>query len=217
MALGDFFASGISFKGEIRSTMKMGDTPAVVYLLGKATEDPSKDSWGGRFVRAWDRHRYVFERPPSAIDHVETYSIVEILYRLPARADAGAKATLVVDQQQFPGFADEVGVWHFLFSPKEAKTWAYTIRSTDPRLDGQTGGFTSTLPAANQPAVSRYPNWWTDDPDPAAAEGMNQGAKTVSRWREEFLRDFAERMKRCQLRLNYPRRSQTVTAISERP
>ena len=76
-ALGDFFASGIRFKSQIRSTMKMGDTPSVVYLLGKTPDDPSQDSWGGRFVRAWDRRRYVFEHAPSAADQVEAYSIVE--------------------------------------------------------------------------------------------------------------------------------------------
>jgi len=197
-ALGDFFAGGISFKGEIRSTMKMGDTPAVVYLLGKTPDDPSRDSWGGRFVRAWDRRKYVFERAPSAADQVETYSIVEIIYRLPTRAAAGTSATLVVEQQAFIGFVDEAGSWHFLFSPKEAQPWAYRILSTEPKLNVQGGAFTSSLPAPNQPASSRYPNWWTDDPDPAAAQGMSQGAKTVSRWREAFLRDFAERMNRCQ-------------------
>jgi hypothetical protein len=197
-ALGDFFASGIRFKGQIRSTMKMGDTPSVVYLLGKTPEDPSKDSWGGRFVRAWDRRRYLFERPPTAADQVEAYSIVEIIYRLPAPAPADTKAALVVDQQEFPGYADKAGVWHFLYSPKEAKKWDYTIRSTHAKLDGQTGSFTATWPAAKQSASPRYPHWWTDDPDPAVAEGVRQGAKTVSRWREEFLRDFAQRMKRCQ-------------------
>jgi hypothetical protein len=195
-ALGDFFADGISFKSQVRSTLKMGDTPSLVYLLGKTPEDPSKDSWGGRFVPAWDRPRYVFQRSPSAADRVETYSIIEIIYRLRAAAGADARATLVVDQQEFPGFADKGGVWHFLFSPKEAKKWNYAIRSTHPELDGQTGGFTSTLPAPGQPVSGRYPNWWTDDPSPAAAEGASQGARTVSRWREEFLHDFAERMKR---------------------
>jgi hypothetical protein len=29
------------------------------------------------------------------------------------------------------------------------------------------------------------------------AQGGQHGAKTVSRWREEFLRDFAARMERC--------------------
>jgi hypothetical protein len=167
-------------------------------LLGKTPEDPTKDSWGGRFVRAWDRRRYVFERAPSASDQVETYSIVEIIYRLPAPAAAETRATLVVDQQEFPGFADTAGVWHFLYSPKEAKKWEYTIRSTNPKLSGQSGSFTSHWPAPKQSPSSRYPNWWTDDPDPALAEGVKQGAKTVSRWREEFLSDFAQRMKRCQ-------------------
>ena len=31
------------------------------------------------------------------------------------------------------------------------------------------------------------------DPDPAAREGVHSGAKSVSRWREDWLRDFAER------------------------
>jgi hypothetical protein len=42
-----------------------------------------------------------------------------------------------------------------------------------------------------------YPNWWTDNPDPKWREGDQQGAKTVNRWREANLRDFAERMRRC--------------------
>ncbi len=197
-ALGDFFASGIRFKGQVRSTLKMGDTPSVVYLFGKTPDDPTKDSWGGRFVRAWERRRYVFERPPTAADQVETYAIVEMIYRLPAPAPADTKAMLVVDQQEFPGFAEKAGAWHFLYSPKSAKKWDYTIRSTHAQLDGQTGSFTSTWPAPKQPPSPRYPNWWTDDPDPAFAEGVSQGAKTVNRWREDYLHDFAERMKRCQ-------------------
>jgi hypothetical protein len=36
-----------------------------------------------------------------------------------------------------------------------------------------------------------------DDPAPEFAEGGDIGAKTVSRWRQEYLRDFAERMIRC--------------------
>ena len=42
------------------------------------------------------------------------------------------------------------------------------------------------------------PNWWTDDPSPALMEGKLIGAKTVNRWRADFLRDFAARLLRCQ-------------------
>src|SRR5262249_37425846 len=124
-ALGEFFASGISFQSKTRSTLKMGDTPSLVYPLGKTPDNPASGSWGGRFVRAWDRRRYVFEHAPTAADEVENFSIIELIYRLPTLAAAGTKATLVVDRQEFSGFADETGVWHFLFSPKEAKRWEY--------------------------------------------------------------------------------------------
>jgi hypothetical protein len=43
----------------------------------------------------------------------------------------------------------------------------------------------------------RLPNWWTDDPSPEFVESGHIGAKTVNRWREEFLCDFAKRMDRC--------------------
>ena len=63
----------------------------------------------------------------------------------------------------------------------------------------QAGALTSLRPAsdaARQPSP-RLPNWWTDDPSPEVAEGPHIGARTVSRWREELLRNFAARMDRC--------------------
>ncbi len=37
-------------------------------------------------------------------------------------------------------------------------------------------------------------NYWTDDPDPAKAEGDRAGAKTVNRWRRDYVQDWRERM-----------------------
>jgi hypothetical protein len=71
-----------------------------------------------------------------------------------------------------------------------------------PSLDGKTGGITAVLPSpelAKQPSA-KLTNWWTDDLSPNFAEGPHNGLKTVSRWREDYLRDFAARMKRCQSR-----------------
>jgi hypothetical protein len=201
-ALGGLFA-GLSFGGKARPTIKMGDTPSVVYLLGQSPENPMADSWGGRFVRAWERRRYVFDhaevRPPSVTDRVEVFSIVEIIYRSTTKVSSDATAKLVMDGQEFPGFADSTGAWRFTLSPKEGKTFRYVLASSVPELAGKSGSYTAYwLPAdvAAQPSA-RHPNWWTDDPDPAVAERNFAGAKTVSRWREEFLRDFARRMERC--------------------
>lgn len=191
-ALGDYFCT-------IAPTVKMGDSPSLTYVLGAEPDNPAAGNWGGRFVRAWDRPRVTFTQPPAATDTVETFAVVDLVYHPPGPAPNDARAVLVVDKQEFTGFAGRDGAWHFLFSPKEEKTWSYRIRSNHPGLDGRTGGFTSVNPAperAKQPSAL-YPNWWTDDPSPAAAEGSSQGAKTVNRFRAEFLRDFASRMDRC--------------------
>lgn len=189
-ALGDYLAT-------ISPGIKMGDTPSLTYLFGAHPEDPAAESWGGSYVRAWDRTRYTFERPPTESDTVEAYSIIELIYRPVGKIPSVPSARLVIDNQEFPGFHTPDGSWRFLFSPKQAKRWSYRIASNDVRIDGLTGAFTSVLPTGNLPASPKYPNWWTDNANPSLAEGSQQGAKTVSRWREEFLRDFAARLLRC--------------------
>ncbi|MCC2957613.1 DUF1593 domain-containing protein [Massilia sp. IC2-477] len=194
-ALGAYFA-GIAPK------IKMGDTPSLTYVLGANPENPAAGGWGGRFVRAWERPRHVFDAPPPPDTVVEAFAIMELVYRPAGTAPASPRASLVVDKQEFPGDPQPDGSWRFRFSPKEAKAWSYRIASNHPGLDGQQGSFSSRNPAperARQPS-SRYPNWWTDDPDPALSEGPDQGARTVSRWREAFLRDFAARLRRTQPR-----------------
>jgi hypothetical protein len=188
-ALGDYFA-GIS------PQIKMGDTPSFAHVLGAQPERPDLGGWGGCFVRAWDRPRVTYARTPTAADVVETFSMIELVVRPTSPAPAGTQARLVVDKQEFDGWADTEGAWHFLFSPKEAKTWSYRIASSFAGLDGRAGGFTSknAAPAQAGRPSQRYPNWWTDDPDPRVADGPHQGALSVSRWRTDFLHDFAARL-----------------------
>jgi hypothetical protein len=197
-ALGDYFASGIAFRGETRSRVKMGDSPSVAYLLHGRPDDPAHGSWGGAFVRAWDRERLVWRRVPTAADVVETFRVIELVLDSPTAAVPGATATLDLDGQPCPGTRDARGAWHFWLCPKESKDWRFAITSDDPAIDGTTGGFRSEPPPPGRRAepAARHPHWWTDDPDPVVAEGPHQGAKTVSRWRREFLTDFANRLDR---------------------
>lgn len=187
-ALGDYFA------GHLGGVIKMGDTPSVTYMLG-TPDDPSQPGWGGRFVRAWERPKRMFERLTTAEDELETFGLLEIVLTGPP-----AKGTkLVVDGQEFPAAWEEPSRWRFRFVPKETKRWSYLVESPAPELNGLQGAFTSVDPApdaATRPS-GRHPNWWTDDPERSLAEGPHLGAKTVNRWREEFLRDFAARMQRC--------------------
>ncbi|MFT3780585.1 MAG: DUF1593 domain-containing protein [Nibricoccus sp.] len=193
-ALGNYFAT-------IAPLVKMGDTPSIAYLLGQNPDDPTSDSWGGHFVRAWERPRYTFDRATTAADTIETYAILEIILRSSSKAADKTKAELFVDNQFFPGFLDDQGAWHFLFSPKEPKKWKYVVKSNAPGLDGQSGEFTSVNPDPwlRAKPSNHYPHWWTDDPSPILSESGVQGAKSINRWRENFLRDFAARMLRCQV------------------
>jgi hypothetical protein len=150
-------------------------------------------------VRAWPRPYARFDRLTTAADRVEFCGILELVLPLGAGAPEAPEAHLVVENQSLVGHSDGRGAMRFRFCPKDAKTYRYTIRSNVPALDGRSGEITSTLPApvaALTPDPAR-PNWWTDDPSPAVAEGVHQGSRTVSQWRGEFLRDFAARLERC--------------------
>jgi hypothetical protein len=191
-AMGGFLA------GLLEGSMKMGDTSSVAYLLRGVPSDPFQPGWGGRYVRAWARPRLVVEgRPASVADEIEQFGVLELIPR-PSLRTRGGSAAVVVDGQEFPASIDPAsGQASFRFMPKDAKQWTYRIKSTDPELDAQTGAFTSVPPGPKPAADPRLKQWWTDDPSPSLSEGPHQGARTVSQWRQEFLRDFAERLARC--------------------
>ncbi len=193
-ALGEYFAT------HLRGTIKMGDTPAVVYVLQRAPEDPTQPGWGGRFVRVWEGRKTIFTRLTTAADEAEAFGVVELALPRPAGMKRAHTTRLWIDNR-IPAEADDDGTTlRFRFSPRDAKIWPYVIQSDAPELAGKAGAFTAVKPSAEKTRRldARHPNWWIDDPAPDAAEGVHAGAKHVSRWREEFLRDFAARMARCQ-------------------
>jgi hypothetical protein len=193
-ALGDFFVSK-------KNDIKMGDTPSVSWLLKGTPDDPSQPGWGGRFVRAWERPYVRFNRMTTEHDQMEVFGILELVLPLGEGAPDHPEAVLAVDNQKLAGHAPGDGMMRFRFCPKSPKICRFTIHGNVPALDGKTGGITALLPPPDiaQRPSAKLPNWWTDDPSEAVAEGPHIGAKTVNRWREDFLRDFAARMLRCQL------------------
>ena len=198
-ALGDFFAHGIRFQEQTRTTLKMGDTPTVSWLLRGDPAQPFQPGWGGRYVRAWTRPYARFDRLTTAADRIEHGGILELVLPLGSDTPMQPEARMIIENQALFGHVDGTGAVRFRFCPKEAKTYRYTLRSNIAALDGRTGEITSILPppqAALTPDPA-FPNWWTDDPSPAVAEGPHLGARTVNQWREDYLRDFAARLERC--------------------
>lgn len=187
-ALGDFFAT------QLGGTIKMGDTPTVGWLLKGPPSDPSQPGWGGRFVRAGDRPHMKFDRLTNKDDRMQAFGILEMVLPVGDGAPEKPEARLIVENQSLIGHVAGDSI-HFRFCPKDAKTYNFEIRGNIPSLKGRAGGISAVVPA--QSPSMKFPNWWTDDPAPEFAEGVHQGAKTVSRWREEFLLDFANRMLRA--------------------
>lgn len=192
-ALGSYFAEHLG------GVIKMGDTPTVSWLLRGNPEEPALPGWGGRFVRAWDRPFARFDRLTTAADRLEVFGILELVLPLGANAPSDPEGRMIVSNQSLTGHPDGEGNLRFRFCPRDPKVFTYEIRTNAPDLDGRKGEITAYLPAASAALnpSSRYPNWWTDDPSPAMAEGIHHGAKSVSQWREDFLRDFAVRLERC--------------------
>lgn len=189
-ALGRFFADQLGGK------IKMGDTPSVGWLLRGTPEMPGQPSWGGQFVRAWQRPYYLFNQLPTASDRMEIFGIMELVLPLEDRGTGQVEARLEVENQSLVGYQAEDDTMRFRFSPKAAKQYTLTVRSNSPQLDGRTGSITALLPAPEQTQTPArgLPNWWTDDPAAHFVEGEHHGAKSVSQWRIDFLRDFAARM-----------------------
>ena len=196
-ALGNYFTSLLD------GTMKMGDTPSVARLLNGNPEDPSQPSWGGEYVRAWPRPYRVFKGFTTEKDTIEEFGIAEIVLPLGEtgipQAQQNVSATMHIENQALVGFVDNNNL-RFRFSPKAARPFLYTIKSTDLTLNGKTGVLTAipTNPEAASIPDKNLPHWWVDNPTTVFSEGPHIGAKTVSRWRKAYLSDFAKRLQRCQ-------------------
>lgn len=191
--LGNFF--NLQYKG----TLKMGDTPSLGWLLKGNPTKPSVPGWGGKFVRLWENRKTVFNHLTTEDDQAEAFGVVEFLLPIPEGLKPEHQTQMLVDGRvPAPGVIEGNKI-RFRFSPRDAKVWSYSIKSKFATMDGKTGKFTAVMPSAEKVKKidKSRPNWWIDDYDPAAAEGIHWGAKSVNQWRKEFLEDFALRMERC--------------------
>lgn len=198
-ALGDFFVSK-------KADVKMGDTPSVGWLLRGRANDPTAPSWGGSYVRAWERPYLRLERMPNNDERIEAFGILELALPV-SDVPKQPEAFLKVENQKLNGYLADDGTMRFRFCPKATKKYNLRIESNISSLNGKNGAITAYVPSpdiANR-SSARLPNWWTDDPATDIAEGSHSGAKSVSRWREDYLSDFAKRMLRCSKRNNRSR------------
>ena len=192
-ALGELFVAK-------KADIKMGDTPSLARLMRGVSDDPTQPSWGGKYVRIWDDRKTVFARHTTATDKSEAFGVTEFVLPAPEGFTEKHSAKMIFSNSKPASIGEKQGkVLRFRFSPRDAKVWSYKIESDFAELHGQSGKFDAVPPSVERTSKksSVHPNWWIDDPDPAAAVGVHPGAKSVSQWREAYLKDFAERMDRC--------------------
>ncbi len=185
---------------EAKADIKMGDTPSLGRLLRGVSDDPTKPGWGGNYVPIWDDRKTIFDRLTVEADQVEVFGVTEFALPIP-EGYRSKNSTTMIFNKGVPSSAGVIdgNVLRFRFSPRDAFVWSYVIESDYAHLDGQSGKFTAVPPPITRTSKRSvvHPNWWIDDPNPALAEGVHPGAKSVSQWREDYLRNFAERLKRC--------------------
>lgn len=180
-------------------TVKMGDTPSLLYLMGKGFDanDPTQPHWGGRFRLSNIAPKYIIRNPLSEQDAVPVFSLMEWQLAGPEvdiPADS-ACLTLHIDKQDWAGYYVGQGQYVVRYAPKAAATLDYTITSPIAGFPCHSGTFTvnpswkisnrETWNRNLEPAHIQLGDTWWSDVNPT----------TISQWRDDVMADWAERFK----------------------
>jgi hypothetical protein len=191
-------AMGEAFKNYYGGRIKMGDTPSLAYLLHGDPDEPEGESWGGSYVKIERSARRVFDGASNQADTLAAYATLEWRFEGPKLAIPADSTCFRMEilGQVWPGYYLGQGVYGIRYSPKRAETASYETESDIPGLDGLRGGYTSTNPwpgEASATDIALGEHWYSDRPDPALFIEDQQGARTIAKFREEFLLDWANR------------------------
>jgi hypothetical protein len=191
-------ALGKAFKKFLDGEIKMGDTPSLVYVMNGNPYDPLSESWGGSFTPLARSSKYIFTGNTSLLDTVVAYATIEWHFKGPEIAipDDSVCFTMEISGQFWPGYYLGDGTYGVRYSSKKPEICTYKTFSSIPQLNGQTGQFVSITPwpgKSNSDDLKLGNNWYTDRQEQELFIGVQQGAKTVAKHREEFLMDWAKR------------------------
>jgi hypothetical protein len=192
---------GADYKNYYKGNVKMGDTPSLLYMMGGDPNNPFKESWGGSFEQFSHSPRIVFTRNTTLADTVTVCSVVEFRFKGPVvhiPEDSSAFTMTVkarIGEQKWAGYYLGNGEYAIRYCPKQSETLSYKITSSIPDFAAQSG---QLVVDNNWPGKNRTTdyllglNWYTDRGDTALFDGVLQGAKTISKWRNEILIDWAK-------------------------
>lgn len=191
-------ALGRNFKKHYDGRIKMGDTPSLAYLMNGDPNDPEGESWGGSFIPIDRSSKYVFEGNTTKADTIATYGVIEWIFEGPEQniPEDSACFHIKIQGQTWPGYYLGNKKYGVRYSSKKPEIGNYETSSTIPELDGQKGEYVSITPWPGKPSKTDYnlgKNWYSDRPDANLYIDYQQGAKTVSKYRGDYLMDWAKR------------------------
>ncbi len=189
---------GKDFKNYLNGNIKLGDTPSLLYMMDDNPNDPTKESWGGSFVKFTHSPQIIFDRPTTAQDTVQIYSIMEFRVKGP-KIDIPADSicmVMTINKQTWGGFYLGNGIYAVRHATYALGTMPYSIVSGIPGFPIQEGEITIENVWPGRTRETDYKlgdNWFTDKSDEDVFDKNLHGFKTVSKWRIEALTDWAKR------------------------
>ncbi len=193
---------GADFKTYYKGVPKMGDTPSLLYMMDGDPANPYRESWGGSFVKFDHSSRSVYNRNTTTGDTATVYSVMEFHFKGPVvniPADSACITMTVkarIGEQKWPGYYMGNGDYVLRYCPKQTETITYKVTSPVAGFAEQNGQFVVDNVWPGKARATDYKlgkNWFTDKPDAELFDGIQQGAKTVLKWRNAALLDWAKR------------------------
>jgi len=193
-------AMGKDFIKYYEGNIKMGDTPSLAYLMNGDPNDPTGNSWGGQFTPIKRSSRNIFEGNSTITDTVAAYAVLEWKFKGPELSIPQDSACFIldIDKQLWPGYYLGNGNYAVRYASKKPEIGTYATTSDIPELNGHIGQYTSITPWPGKSSPDDYRlgnNWYGDVTEPELFINDQQGAKTISKYREAFLLDWAKRWK----------------------
>lgn len=193
---------GEDFKAYYDGEIKMGDTPSLLYLMHGDADDPTGESWGGSFEPIQRSARAIYERNTNLQDSVAFCTVVE--YRLQGpKIDVPADSAVFwmevpykKDTQVWPGYYLGDGIYSLRYAPKQAEILKFRFTSDVPGFPEGDGQLVVTNLWPGKAGKDDYPlgeNWYSDSSKTEDFDGKLQGGKTIFRWRNDILEDWARR------------------------
>ena len=214
-------ALGADFHNYKNGDPKLGDTPTLLYMMGKNYATPEAESWGGSFEKINHSSRVIFKGATTVSDTIQRDGIVEWHLKGPKlkkgkytvvkdRWSSGSDnevGLLTVDKQKWPLYYLGNGNYMCRYATYKFGVVSYTIEGPTDLNGNAIKGFKkiegtlfvdNVFPGKQRSTDYMLGNtWWGDRLDPQLYSDREkcQGAKTVAKWRDEVMEDWG---RRCQ-------------------